>query len=211
MNWVDAVLIVLLLASVVVGSKKGLIRELAAFAVFFVAIVVSLNYVDSFAVWVYEQVGGSPLISAFLSFTFLIAGCYVGFRLLALLFAKVASIKPTGARDQLGGALVGFLRGWITIGVLTMLSFLLPMPGYFYTSFENSFFGPTVAKTVPLMFEGTSRLHPRHTSFMEQMENTLLVAPELGSGTEPLQEHRQQAHKVLYQMERFFDPGFGDS
>ena len=37
MNWVDAVLVVLLLASVIVGSKKGLIRELMAFAVFFAA------------------------------------------------------------------------------------------------------------------------------------------------------------------------------
>ena len=35
MNWIDAVLIVLLLASVIVGSKKGLIREFMAFVVFF--------------------------------------------------------------------------------------------------------------------------------------------------------------------------------
>ncbi len=211
MNWVDAVLIVLLLASVVVGSKKGLIRELAAFAVFFAAVIVALNYLDGFAVWVYEQVGGSPLISAFLSFAILIACCYATFKLLALLFYKVASVKQTGAKDQLGGALVGFLRGWVTIGVLTMLSFLLPMPGFFYTSFESSFFGPTVAKTVPLMFEGTARLHPNSPSFMDQMETTLLVSPSMTSGPEPSQEYRQQVHQVLYQMERFFDPGFGDS
>ena len=51
MNWVDAVLIVLLLASVIVGSKKGLIRELTAFVVFFAAIIISVNYIDDFAVW----------------------------------------------------------------------------------------------------------------------------------------------------------------
>ncbi|MFQ6009094.1 MAG: CvpA family protein, partial [Candidatus Zixiibacteriota bacterium] len=59
MNWIDAVLIVLLLASVIVGSKKGLIRELTAFIVFFVAIVITVNYIDGFAVWVHNQVGGS--------------------------------------------------------------------------------------------------------------------------------------------------------
>ncbi len=71
MNWVDIVLLILLLASVIVGSKKGLIRELMAFIIFFTAIIFSVNYIDLFAVWVYEKIGGSPLISAFLSFVML--------------------------------------------------------------------------------------------------------------------------------------------
>jgi len=212
MNWVDAILIILLLASVIVGSKKGLIRELAAFAVFFVAIIVSVNYIDTFAVWVYDQLGGSPLTSAFLSFAILLAVTYAAFKLLGLVFYKIANIKQTGRRDQMGGALIGFLRGWVAIGFLTFLTFLLPMPGFFYTAFENSFFGPTVAKTIPLMFDGTSRLHPNRPSFMDQMETTLLVVPSLSSsGDSPLEEQRQQVHKVLYQMERFFDPGLGGS
>ena len=64
MNWVDGILLLVLLASVILGSKKGLIRELMAFIIFFTAVIVSVNYIDRFAVWVYEQIGGSPLISA---------------------------------------------------------------------------------------------------------------------------------------------------
>ncbi len=79
MNWVDIVLFVLLLAMVIVGSKKGLVRELMAFLVFLIAIVVSVNYIDRFAVWVYEKVGGSPLVAAFLSFAVLIALSYAAF------------------------------------------------------------------------------------------------------------------------------------
>ena len=86
MNWIDGVLIVLLLASVIVGSKKGLIRELMAFAVFFAAIIASVNYIDVFAVWVYDKLGGSPLICAFLSFVILLAITYATFKLLGLLF-----------------------------------------------------------------------------------------------------------------------------
>lgn len=211
MNWIDAVLMVLLLASVIVGSKKGLIRELSAFIVFFVAVIVAVNYVDSFAVWVYEQLGGSPLISAFLSFAILLTGCYAAFKLVGILFYKIANIKQTGTKDQMGGALVGFFRGWVAIGFLTFLVFLLPMPGFFYTAFESSFFGPTIAKTVPLMFEGTAMLHPDKSSFMDQMENALLVAPSQTANGLDSEDYRQQAHHVLYQMERFFDPGLGDS
>lgn len=205
MNWVDGILLVLLLASVVVGSKKGLIRELMAFVVFFTAIIISINYIDSFAVWVYAKIGGSPLISAFLSFILLLALSYAAFKLLGLVFYKIANIKQSGKRDQLGGALVGFLRGWVAVGFLTFLAFLLPLPDMFYTAFEKSFFGPTIAKTVPLMFEGTARLHPKNPNFMRQIERTLLIKPaEENPDFSNMSDEKAQVYKVLYRLEKFF-------
>ncbi len=202
MNWIDGILIVLLLASVIVGSKKGLIRELMAFIVFFTAIIVSVNYIDDFAVWVYSKLGGSPLISALLSFVILIAVSYAVFKILGLLFYKVANIKQVGRRDQMGGALIGFLRGWVTVGFLTLLVFLIPMPNNFYVAFESSFFGPAVAKTIPLMFDGTSKLHPQTPDFMSQMEKTLMVEPSDGSGS--ADDDRTDVYRTLYRMEKYF-------
>jgi len=209
MNWVDIVLLVGLLASVIVGSKKGLIRELMAFVVFLVAIIVSVNYIDQFAVWVYDKVGGSPLVSAFISFTVLIAVVYAAFKILGLLFYRVANLKSIGKKDQMGGALVGFLRGWLLIGFATFVVFLLPLPASFYTAFEASFFGPTVAKTVPLVFEGTSSIHPNNTDFIGKIENALMVAQ--GSNDETSEEDRMEVYEVLRQIRYFFDTGMGDS
>lgn len=211
MNWIDAILVLLLLASVIIGSKKGLIRELIAFVVFFVAIIFSVNYIDNFAVWMHDQLGGSPLVSAFLSFVVLLALSYAAFKLLGLLFYKVAALKQTGRKDQMGGALVGFLRGWVAIGFLTFLVFLLPLPGQFYDSFEASFFGPAVAKTIPLMYEGTAPIHPQNPDFMEKIERTLLVAEARSrSGTGLMDDDRVEVYRVLQQMRRFFNTGFGD-
>ena len=208
MNWIDIVLIVLLLASVIVGSKKGLIREFMAFVVFFAAIIVSVNYIDNFAVWVYQRLGGSPLISAFLSFAILLALTYAVFKILGMLFYKIAQVKQTGRKDQMGGALIGFLRGWVAIGFLSFLAFLLPMPDAFYTSYESSFFGPAVAKTIPLMYEGTAKIHPNNPNFMEKIENTLLVVPSKTNDSRLLDEDKVEVHRVLYQMERFFSTNF---
>ena len=206
MNWVDAVLVVLLLASVIVGSKKGLIRELMAFAVFFTAIIVSVNYIDEFVVYIYDKLGGSPLISAFLAFAILLAASYAVFKLLGLLFYRIADIKAGKKRDQMGGALIGFLRGWAVIGFLTLLAFMLPMPDQFYVDFEASFFGPTVAKTVPLMYEATSPLHPNQRSFMDQMEHTLIVGPAERSARRNVPaEDRADVYHVMYQLDRFFN------
>ena len=211
MNWIDAVLIALLLVSIIIGSKKGLIRELMAFFVFFAAIIISVNYIDNFAVWVYKQLGGSPLVSAFLSFIILLALSYAAFKLLGLLFYKVADIKNTGKRDQMGGALIGFLRGWLAIGFLTMVTFLLPMPDAFYTSFEASFFGATVAKTVPLIYEGTSFAHPNNPDFMTKIENTLLDAPMDNDSNGNMSEDRAEVFKVMRQFDLFFNVSTGES
>lgn len=205
MNWVDGILIIMLLASVIIGSKKGLIRESIAFIVVFAAIIASVRYIDQFAIWVHEQLGGSPLISAFISFILLLAICYAGFKLLGYLFYKVANLKNTGKRDQVGGALIGFVRGWVVVAFVTFLTFLLPLPDKYYDSFETSFFGPTMAKTLPIMFDGTSKLLPDQYNFMQKIERTLLATESQADGT-VMDEDRVQVHRALYQMERFFGP-----
>ena len=81
MNWVDAVLIALLLAAVIIGSKKGLIRELTATVVVFASIILTVDYIDRFAVWLHQSLGGSTLVSAFLAFVLLLGATYAVFKL----------------------------------------------------------------------------------------------------------------------------------
>lgn len=203
MNWIDGILVAILLALVIIGSKKGLIRELTATVLFFGALIVTIRNIDQFAVWVYEKVGGSTLISAFLSFVLLLAGAYAAFKLLGMLFYKIASIKESKKRDQMGGALIGFVRGWVTVSFLLLLVFTLPMPDWFYNSFEKSFFGPTIAKTIPLLYDNTKMMHKDGDTFMEKMEHTLL--PENMATGASLDDQRTEAHRVIYQMDRFFN------
>jgi uncharacterized membrane protein required for colicin V production len=205
MNWIDGVLIALLLAMMIVGSKKGLIRELMAFAVFFCAIIFSINYIDNFAVWVHKQLGGSTLVSAFLAFIILLAVSYAVFKLLGLLFYRVAQLKNTGKRDQMGGALVGFLRGWLAVSFLTFLVFLLPMPDSFYVSFESSFFGSAVVRTIPLVYDNTSPIHPKKPTFMPQIEGMLLSNAGASGSSGDLDTDRQEVHRVIYHMDRFLN------
>ena len=211
MNWIDFVLIALLLTTVIVGAKKGLVRELSAFLVFFVAIVLTVNYVDVFAVWVYNRLGGSPLVSAFISFVLLAAICYGVFKLAAWLFYKVASIKSQGKPDQVGGAIIGLIRGWIMVSFLVLVTFLLPLPESFYIAFDGSALGKVIAKTVPLMYEGTKVMHPSNPTFMGQVENALLGSPTTSakSSKGSVDERREQVYRVMYQIDRFFNPSSG--
>jgi len=98
MNWIDVVLLVLLIAAVIVGSKKGLIRELMALAILCATVIVSVNYIDIIAEKIYAQLGGSPLITAVISFVVLLAIVYAVFKVLALLFSRLPICRNWGKK-----------------------------------------------------------------------------------------------------------------
>lgn len=210
MNWVDIILLILLVAAVIIGSKKGLVRELMALAVLTAAVIVSINYIDIIATKIYAQLGGSPLITAILSFIILLAFIYAVFKILGMMFYKFANLQNLGRKDQLGGALVGAVRGWVIISFLIFMVFLFPMPDKFYVEFDNSFLGPTFAKTLPMIYEGSSTLHPNNANFMNKVENTLLQRPPSDVSGEDLAElskNREQVYRVIYQMDKVFGDG----
>ena len=207
MNWVDIVLLVLLVAAVIIGSKKGLVRELMALAVLTASVIVSVNYIDIIATKIYSKVGGSPLVVAILSFVVLLAFVYAIFKLLGLLFYKFANLQKLGKKDQVGGAIVGAIRGWIIISFVIFLVFLIPMPEKFYADFDNSFLGVAFAKTVPAVYESSTGLHPDNPNFMQKVESTLLQQPSpkmSASKKEDLSKSREQVYRVIYQIDRFF-------
>lgn len=204
MNYIDYILLVLLVAMVIVGSKKGLIRELAALVTLIPAVIVSINFMDSFAVWVYEKIGGSPMVVTFLSFIILIGLVYAGFKLVGMGIARLIKLQRKGRKDQMGGAFIGFMRGWVVISFIFFLLFLLPMPAGFYLAVENSLFGPTLVKTIPIMFESSSALHSQSPSFYSKVQSTL----ELKGSQEKLDaETEAEIQAVLFQINRFFSSG----
>lgn len=206
MNIVDYILLGLLLAMVIVGSKKGLLRELTAFFTLIPAIIVSINFMDHFSVLVYEKIGGSPMVVTFISFILLLGLAYATFKLLGLGIARIVNLQRKGKKDQMGGAFIGFMRGWVVMSFVFFLLFLLPMPASFYVAMEDSLFGPTLIKTVPFLYESSSKLHPHHTSFFEKVESALMFK---GSTHRMSPEARSEVDLVLYQIHRFFNLGPG--
>ncbi|MCP4568739.1 MAG: CvpA family protein [FCB group bacterium] len=206
MNIVDYILLALLVAMVIVGSKKGLLRELTAFFTLIPAVVVSINFMDIFSVIVYEKIGGSPMVVTFLSFILLLGIAYAVFKLLGMGIARIVHLQRKGRKDQMGGAFLGFMRGWVVMSFIFFLLFLLPMPAGFYLAVEDSFFGPTLIKTVPFMYETSTSLHPDNTSFFSKVESALMLK-EAGVRLTP--ETRSDVDLVLYQIQRFFTVGPG--
>lgn len=201
-NWVDIGLLILLVAMIVVGSKKGLIRELMAFFIFVAAVIVSIKYIDQVAIKVHEALGGSTLVSAFLSFVIVMTIAYASFKLLGILFYRVAHLQQLGRKDKFGGAMVGALRGWVALSLLLFLTFLMPLPERYYTEFKSSTLGPTIARTLPLLYDKTSPIHPSDTSFLNKVENMLLYQVDQSdmdvAEREVMRKGRRNAYRTIY-------------
>lgn len=205
MNWVDVGLLALLIAMIVVGSKKGLVRELMAFFTFVAALIFSIRYIDQIAIKVHEKLNGSTMASAFISFILLMAVAYALFKLLGLVFYRIANLQGMGRRDRLGGALVGALRGWVALSLLVFLTFLIPMPDKYFQEFRESALGPTLARTLPALYEVTSVVHPNDTSFMAKVEGMLLYRVDKSgmspSMREEMDENRRKAYRTIYRLD----------
>ncbi len=201
-NWVDITLLIMLVAMVIVGSKKGLIRELMAFFIFVAAIIVAIKYIDQVAIKVHEQLGGSTLISALLSFLLLLAVAYTAFRLLGYLFYKIAHLHALGKRDKLGGAFVGALRGWVALSLLLFLTFLTPLPDGYYREFKTSVLGPTILRTLPFLYDSTSPIHPNDDTFLAKVENMLLYRVDQSDMDDEeradVRDGRRDAYRTIY-------------
>lgn len=201
-NWVDMVLLILLVAMIVVGSKKGLIRELMAFFIFIASIIVSIKYIDQVAIKVHEALGGSTLISAFLSFVIVMTIAYASFKLMGMIFYRFAHLQQLGQKDKFGGAMVGALRGWVALSLLLFLSFLMPLPESYYTEFKSSMLGPTIARTLPLIYNKTAPIHPSDPSFIAKIESILLYQADQSNmdaaEREAYRKGRRNAYRTIY-------------
>jgi len=211
MNWVDYVLLALIVVSMVFGSRRGVIRETMGLIAFMVGVVFATHYIDWLASGVAKRMALSPVLVSFVGFVVLLVFIYIIFRILSLIFYRVASVERLGKVDHLGGALVGVLRGWVMLGFFLFLLLYLPLPQRTLTAMDESFLAPGMRGTVPLLYEGTSFLHPSNDHFMAKVKAALDVEPkQRAENSEDLRVQRRrirdlvQVQETLEQMESRF-------
>ncbi len=208
LNWVDMGLLILLVSMVVVGSRKGLVRELMAFFIFAAALIVSIRYIDQVAIKVQEEMGLAGLGSALLSFLIVMGIAYAAFKLLGIVFYRVAHLQALGPKDRFGGALVGALRGWLALSLLIFLTFLAPLPDGYYREFKSSVLGQTVARTLPLLYDTATPLHSSDENFSNKVENMLLMRVDKSKLSveeiADLRKSRREVYRKIYKMDSVY-------
>jgi len=194
MNWVDYVLLALLVVSMIFGSRRGTIRESMGLIAFMIGLVFATHYIDWLAYALTRRMALSPVLVSFVGFVVLVVLVFLVFRILALLFYRVASVGRLGKVDHLGGALAGLLRGWLMLGFLLFLMLYLPLPDRTLTDIDESFLAPGMQGAVPFLYESSAFLHPSNDRFIVKIRAALDVEP--GRYAENPDDQRLQRRRI---------------
>ncbi len=177
MNWIDIALVVLLLAAIVIGSRRGLFSGIMGTLGLIAGIIFSVNYVDQITAKFLSHMRVSPVMVVFMGFIVVFVLVYVGIKLFGYMFYKFADLKSLGNMDKVGGAIMGIFQGWIVLGVLLFLLIFLPLPDSFVAKIDSSFFAPGMRGVVPMVYDESAFLHPQHPDLVEQVRRALTLKP----------------------------------
>ena len=173
MNWVDFVLIGLLLVAIIIGSRRGLFSGLMGMLGLTSGVIFSINYVDQITAKFLSHMRVSPVMVVFMGIVVVFVLVYVCTKILGSLFYKFADLKPLGNVDKVGGAIMGIFQGWIVLGVFLFMLIFLPLPNSFVDKLDSSFFAPGMRGVVPMIYDETAFLHPENPSLLEKMKTAL--------------------------------------
>jgi membrane protein required for colicin V production len=127
MNWVDYVILGLVLFSAIVGLARGLIRELLSLAVWIAALVAAWLYHREVADLLVAQISNPSARLAIAFVGLVLAVLILGAILGAILSALVAKARLTGL-DRALGLVFGAARGAVLVSMAVMLAALTPLP-----------------------------------------------------------------------------------
>lgn len=210
MNWVDYVLLALLLVAIYIGSRRGLFSGIMGTIGLFLGVIVSINYVDAVTLRVLSHMRVSPVVVSFFSLIFIFALVYLAVKLLGFLFYKIASLNPLGKIDRLGGVIFGIIQGWIVLGFFLILLIFPPLPLSLINKIDTSFFGPLIRGSIPMIYAESSFLHPQNDSFVEKLRIALreespegVKSPWEALGRTP-PERTDRAEIIAQDLEEYF-------
>ncbi len=137
MNWLDIVIIIVVLGFAVSAYSAGLIREVVTLVAIFLGIVIAGLLYDDLAMDVLVFIDSKEAALA-ISFLILFGAVYLLGQLSAYILKRVASLLMLGWADHLGGALFGLIKGLIVVEVLLILFAAWTMPSMIRSSPPSS-------------------------------------------------------------------------
>ncbi len=116
MNWLDIVIIIFLVGSVIMGLRSGLIRILFMLAGVIIGVVLAGRYSPDLAVKLsfISDIG----IAGIVAFLIIVVGTLIVAMILAFIVERLSHWALVGWVDHLGGAILGLLLGGISIGAI---------------------------------------------------------------------------------------------
>lgn len=156
-NWLDYTVIFVLLRILYVSAKNGFVVELFKLAGIVIAMYAAMHYYTLLGDYVnvkFSLENVFPLeFLDFLVFVGLVFVCYALFALLRGIVCNFIKLEAVPALSKWGGAVLGVLRGVVTVGVAVFMLFISTIP-YFNGSVKQSYCGEKIFNITVAAYTG---------------------------------------------------------
>ncbi|MBU3958369.1 MAG: CvpA family protein [Candidatus Omnitrophica bacterium] len=186
-NWLDIVVLILILRIGYIALKNGLPVELFKFFGTIFSVYLSMHYYVLWAVYLQERIPLKNISLGFLrlfSFVALSALGYFIFLLLRKVFYRLITVEPVEKLNKWGGFILSMLRG---ILLLSLILFILVISNisYLNKSARNSYLGRRIFKVAPFVYSGLWNNLVSKFRTAEEFNKAILEVQPLGSAVKP--------------------------
>jgi membrane protein required for colicin V production len=165
MNGIDLVLVIILAMFILLGFRKGLLKEVIGFIGLVVAFWTAMRFTKAAA-------GLFPKLSIpareALTFLVILVGVFLLFHLAGFLLRKLIKASPLAILDRLGGVALGLLKGGLLLSICLLVLTLAPLPKPWAEKVEGSLAAQGVRQVAPMAYEATKVIGPGLRSLYER-------------------------------------------
>jgi len=126
MNILDIIFIAVLLISTIMGLFRGATREIFSLGAVVCGVLGASRLYPKFTPYVTKYIS-NPVLANLLSFVIIFVVIAGVLMLISIILCKIWKILLLGWADRVGGALFGFVRGVVLIGVICALLSIFPL------------------------------------------------------------------------------------
>lgn len=178
-NWVDILLILLLLRSAWIGTRIGLTAELFKLTGTVISIVIGLHYYNQIANTLINYINIPVWFLHFIIFAIIILLIRAVFKYGVVLFLRVLNIQFILQLERIGGALVGLGRGFLIGGLLLIALLFFPVEYLYHSIYEKSFLAPYLIRSTKRTYVSIIGLIPSQEPNKEIIKDPLKNKPNL--------------------------------
>lgn len=151
--------------NVLLGFKRGIISEILTLTGLISAIFISIFWYADLSMFLIKQFKWNQALSNILSFIIIFIAVIIFFRLLENVFSHVTSLLLLNWLNNLGGALFGFIRGTIIVGLLLFLLNFIPLPLEIENQIRQSIFAEHFINGLIVVYNSLKEWLPEHFQF----------------------------------------------
>lgn len=160
MNIVDIAILTLLVAFLVKGLMRGLLKEFCALLGLVGGVLLAFRYQAALAEAAVQTLHLPPALGATVAFLAIFLTTVLFFILLGILLSRFVNLLFLGGLDRVAGGLFALAQGIMLLAVVLFALTLRTTPRFLATSIQRSQLAPPFVQLGEATYHGSSRLFP---------------------------------------------------